>query len=211
MKKKNKIIGCSILALLSLTFVLVGFFNDSKTSNKNNDIFIEDEKSDDINNKKNKEITETDDIKSKNIVVEIKGDVLKPGVYSMANGTRIRDLIDKAGGITENADKDKLPNLAKKLKDEDCIYIKDKNDTSNTAANIASSNSQQNSDSGAVNINTATVEELEKVPGIGPVTAQNIINYREKNGDFKSLEDLKKVGRIGDKTLDKFKDKLCVN
>lgn len=208
MKKRSKIIGSITLALISIVFVAIGFLNNGRSSSKNEDIFIEDGENVKADDKKNKEITESDDIKNKSIVVEIKGDVSKPGVYNMAAGSRVKDLIEKAGGLIGDFDKAKLPNLAKKLKDEDCIFIKDKNDSNSPANN---SSVQSTDDAGIVNINTATVEELEKVPGIGPVTAKNIVDYREKNGDFKSIEDLKKVGRIGDKALSKLRDKLCVN
>lgn len=149
---------------------------------------------------------------SKTITAYINGEVKNPGVYKMKSNSRIQDLIKAAGGTTENANTLKL-NLAKKLKDEDYIYVENKtNSSKNLPTQSFAGNSTGNSgDNQKVNINSASKEELKKVPGIGDVTAQKIIDYREKNGGFKTIQDLKKVGRIGDKTLEKIKDKIDVS
>lgn len=144
---------------------------------------------------------------SKIITAYINGEIKNPGVYKMKQNSRIQDLIKKAGGITDGANVLKL-NLAKKLKDEDYIYVEKK---TNGQTDIPNQSSESSMDSEKVNINTASKEELKKVPGIGDTTAQKIIDYREKNGEFKTIQDLKKIGRIGDKTIEKMKDKIDVN
>ncbi|MDP4179005.1 MAG: helix-hairpin-helix domain-containing protein, partial [Bacillota bacterium] len=88
-----------------------------------------------------------------------------------------------------------------------CIVVKKKGEAG-SGNSLASAASSSISSDGKVDINTATKEELDKVSGIGPVTADKIVQYREKNGNYKTIDDLKKIGGIGDKTLEKFKDKL---
>ena len=95
-------------------------------------------------------------------------------------------------------------NLAKKVRDEDYIFI----DTLDSSTGSGGASQGGVSSDGIVNVNTATKEELMTLPGVGDVTAQKIIDYREKNGDFQKIEDLTKVDRIGEKTLAKFKDKI---
>lgn len=130
----------------------------------------------------------------------------------MKSDSRIQDLVKAAGGLTENANTLKL-NLAKKLKDEDYIYVEKKTNTPSDLQVQSSTGSStgSSSDNQKININSASKEELKKIPGIGDITAQKIIDYREENGGFKTIQDLKKVDRIGDKTLEKIKDKIDVS
>jgi competence protein ComEA len=130
----------------------------------------------------------------------------------MKSDSRIQDLVKAAGGSTESANTLKL-NLAKKLKDEDYIYVEKKTNTPSDLQVQSSTGSStgSSSDNQKININSASKEELKKIPGIGDITAQKIIDYREENGGFKTIQDLKKVGRIGDKTLEKIKDKIDVS
>lgn len=140
------------------------------------------------------------------ILVEIKGEVNKPDVYEIDDGSIIRDLIDKAGGLTSNANINNI-NRAEKLKNNQLIVIPNKNDVgSSETKNI----SEGISNDGIININNADLSELQKINGIGEVKAQSIIDYREKNGGFKSIEDIKNVDGIGSKTFEKIKDKICI-
>lgn len=198
MGKKEKIIGSIAILVIFIIFITVNYFSNRSPKYKEEDIFIE-----------KQEVKDTDKYEEKKkgrLTVEIKGEVKKPDVYIMTEGSIIKDLIIEAGGITEKAELSKI-NQARKLKDGDCISIYSKDDS---ALSTFSNGSQSISNDGMINVNTATKDELMKVPGIGEVTATKIIEFREKNGNFKSLEDLKKVGRIGDKTLEKFKEKLEV-
>ena len=198
MGKKEKIIGSIAILMILIIFIAINYFSNRPQKYKEEDIFIEKQEVKDTNKYEEK--------KKGRLTVEIKGEVKKPDVYIMTEGNIIKDLITEAGGITEKADLSKI-NQARKLKDGDCISIYSKEDSS---PSIFSNGSQSISSDGMIDVNTATKDELMKVPGIGEVTAAKIIEFREKNGNFKSLEDLKKVGRIGDKTLEKFKEKLEV-
>ncbi|WP_291648781.1 helix-hairpin-helix domain-containing protein [Clostridium sp.] len=143
------------------------------------------------------------------IIVEIKGEVVNPDVYEISEGSIIRDLITKAGGLTNEANIDKI-NRADKLRDNQLIVIPNKNDLSNGNTNINISAEGSGSGDGAININTASLEELQKINGVGEVKAKSIIEYREKNGGFKSIDEMKNIEGIGDKTFEKMKDKITI-
>lgn len=207
MKKKEKIIGSIAIVIILILFLIMGYFITKPKHVQTNDIFV------DSSGQKSQSSDKSDEVKGRDIEVEVKGEVRKPGVYILESGSRVKDAVDMAGGFTDSADTDSLI-LVKKLKDEDCIVIHKKGESANAAVSAASggiisgNSSSQGDDQ--IDLNTASLEELDKIPGVGPVTAQKIIDYREKNGPFKSIEDLKKVGRIGDKTLEKIKDKIVV-
>ena len=136
------------------------------------------------------------------IYVHITGAVNNPGVIKLAQGSRLIYAIEKLGGLAENADTDSV-NLASVLEDEDKIHIYTKDETAETGAVSVSG-------TGRVNINTASLEDLKTLPGIGDAIGKSIIDYREKNGAFRSLEDLKEVDRIGDKVFEKLKDSITL-
>ncbi len=149
-------------------------------------------------------------IKDKNIVVEIKGEVKRPDVYTLNENAIIKELIEAAGGLTENADLSNI-NRAKKLQDHELVYITNKNDMTkeekNTNTEISTDNSPGSSNN-IVNINTATLEQLKTLNGIGDSKAKSIIEYREQNGGFKSIEDIKNVTGIGDKMFERIKEQI---
>ncbi|MEG2247140.1 MAG: ComEA family DNA-binding protein, partial [Peptostreptococcaceae bacterium] len=170
-----------------------------------------------VNNKteKNNSRNEKDEVilKKSEITVEIKGEVKTPKVYTLEEGAIINDLIEKAGGLTSEANISNI-NRAKILKNEDLIIVGNINsleenikvEGSNSGV-ITSVNSGGES-SGTININTATSGELMNIDGVGEKTAQKIIDYREENGAFKTIEDIKNVDRIGDKTFENMKDQI---
>ena len=140
------------------------------------------------------------------IYVDIGGCVNKPGVYKIVAGTRLFQVIEKAGGLTEDADLDSI-NQAEEVYDGQKILIFPKN------ADDDSGNMQMSSDrdlSGKININNADASKLQEIPGVGPVTSQSIIDYRESIGRFKSIEDIKNVSGIGEKTFEKLKEHITV-
>ncbi|MGG7056716.1 helix-hairpin-helix domain-containing protein [Clostridium nigeriense] len=141
------------------------------------------------------------------ITVEIKGEVKNPDVYEIDEGSIIRDLINMAGGLTEEANIDGI-NRAEKLRANELIVIPN-NDNANNNVGDSSISTGVSSD-GIININTATLTELQNITGIGEVKAQSIINYREKNGGFKSIEEIKNVDGIGAKTFEKIKDQISI-
>lgn len=129
------------------------------------------------------------------IIVHIAGAVRSPGVYKLLEGSRVIDGIQAAGGALPSADLDKL-NLAEYLEDGCKIFVPEKSIPPNPSS---SANNK-------ININFASEKELESLPGIGPSLAKRIVEYREKNGLFKSLEDLEKVRGIGEKKIEQIKD-----
>ena len=154
------------------------------------------------------------------IVVHIMGAVKNEGIVELNEGARVSDAINSAGGLAEDADMSKI-NLAYVLEDGVKIRIPSINDEpteeyiTTDGVEIVESSSQTtqnggNSKSGLININTANETELDSLPGIGPSIAAKIINYREENGDFASIEDIKNVSGIGDSKFEELKDLICV-
>lgn len=164
--------------------------------------------------------------------VDIKGQVNNPGIYSLKEGSRVIDVIEASGGLTENANTTVI-NLSKKIEDEMVIIIysneevnefsktkevekqiinnciqKDENSLQNDAC-IKQTNEEKNTDNRIININTATEEELMTLPGIGESKAKDIISYRNQN-QFTSIEDIKNVQGIGESLFAKIKENITV-
>jgi len=152
-------------------------------------------------------------VQTEKIVVYVVGAVKNPGVYTLDEGRRVKDAIEIAGGPLPEADLQRL-NLAQKMNDEDKLYVPRIGETSEQSdqengfyeptVGIVTKND------GKININTADEAELTKLPGIGPATAQKIIDYRTNKGPFKSIEEIKNVSGIGDKKFEQLKDKIKV-
>ena len=143
-----------------------------------------------------------------NCYVDIKGEVLRPGVYEFSCESRIQEVIKKAGGFTEDADETKI-NLAQKISDQMQIIVPNlhsKQEGGVTEGNSEKGNSSNttpsNSKQGTVNINTATLEELQTIKGIGKKKAEAILQYRKEHGAFRTKEDLLQVKGIGKKALE---------
>ena len=139
------------------------------------------------------------------IFVDIKGEVKKPGVYQMKVGDRVKDALDAAGGLTAEADSQKV-NLAQRVEDQMVIVVPKVGEEAEAIP--AGATSKEVSKEGKVNINTATVEELKTLKGVGEKKAEAIIEYRKKNGSFKTKEDLMKVRGIGKKLFESFKERI---
>ena len=140
------------------------------------------------------------------IYVDIGGQVKNPGVYTVKEGTRVFEVIEKAGGLTEDAFIEQI-NQAEAVTDGQKIVIPSSEDAQQSLMPQTASGKDS---SGLVNINSADSETLQEIPGVGPATAEKIIAYRTENGRFSSIEDLKNVSGIGDKTFEKMKDKITV-
>lgn len=201
-----------ILIILALFCISTSFYLYGKNKSKvfkdeyMKNIFVEEEE----NNIDEENIQSTGSnvvVPNKNkILVEIKGEVKRPNVYEVEEGSIIRDLIDIAGGLTEKANINKI-NRAEKLRANQLIIIPDNESiVSGTIIN----NEGSSSNDGIININSASLSDLQKINGVGAVKAQSIIDYREKNGGFKSIEDIKNVDGVGDKTFEKIKDKISI-
>jgi len=217
LKDKKKMGILIILAIVLFTFGILYLKSGFKELKKNDteSIFVDDTENTDIstvtssnNVKSNKEVTIA--VKDKSIVVEIKGEVKKPDVYTLNENAIVKELIEVAGGLTENADLSNI-NRAKKLQNHELVYIANKNDITregiNTNSELNTSNSQGISNN-IVNINTATIEQLKTLDGIGDSKAKSIIEYREQNGGFKLKEDIKNVTGIGEKMFEKIKEQI---
>lgn len=155
------------------------------------------------------------------IIIDIAGEIVTPGVYVLKEGSRLIDAIEMAGGLTEKADV-RFINRAEIIFDGSKIYIPAKEEATETSSGTtyASSGGATYATAGRttvtgganqlININTASSEELQKIPGVGPSTAEKIIAYRTTYGKFKTIEDLINISGIGNKTLEKMKGYITV-
>lgn len=156
------------------------------------------------------------------ITVYVVGCVKSPGLVKLNKGSLLNDAVNLAGGVTEEADVENI-NMAYKLEDNVMIRIKSKKQKSNEPAmdklpsgmevisGIDEGAKEENSSGTKININKATAQELDKLPGIGPSKAEDIIAYREKNGRFKKAEDIMSVPGIKQSLFNSIKDKITVN
>jgi competence protein ComEA len=142
------------------------------------------------------------------ITVQVAGAVQNPGVFQMTAGARVQDAIMAAGGLTTEAQAETL-NLATPLQDGQKIWVPLVGEETPTTIPQPSASGNQ-SIPGLVNINTASLEELDGLPGIGPTRAQDILNYRAANGPFKSIEDINNVPGIGEVIFGQIKDLITV-
>lgn len=155
--------------------------------------------------------TNTDDAAEEGVViVDVKGAVNKPGVYEAEAEDRVIDVVNKAGGLKESADETKI-NFAIRVEDEMVIYVPEIGEEvgQELESGTAAMGGADQKD-GKVNINTAEEAELQTLTGIGPAKAAAIIDYREKNGPFQAIEDLKLISGIGEKSFEKLKEQIKV-
>ncbi|MDD4565768.1 MAG: helix-hairpin-helix domain-containing protein [Eubacteriales bacterium] len=147
------------------------------------------------------------------IVIDISGAVINPSVVELPDGSRVYEAIEKAGGLSKDADTTIL-NQAEILADGQKVYIPTKQEIEeisskgNSALILPSTIKSGRQE--LININTASTEMLQQLSGIGPATADKIISYRNENGKFNRIEDIKNVSGIGEKTYDRFKDKITI-
>ena len=191
-----------ILAFVCSLIVIIGglfYFNQSKTEDYSGVSFSN--TSNETNNKDEK----NEDKYDEKIFVDVKGAVKHPGVFETTKDKRVKDLIEEAGGLLEDADTSTL-NLSQKVKDQMVIYVLKHGEKPKQISDGGTSSSSGD----MININTANLEQLMKISGVGKTKAEAIISYREKNGDFKKKEDITKVRGIGKATFEKIKDKIEV-
>jgi competence protein ComEA len=168
-----------IIVFVVLVLIIIGFIlkkDDSNVEKESETIIVND----------------TND--SDNIVVEVKGEVFKPGLYILEGESRVHDLIILAGGITSKADTANL-NFALKLSDGMVVYVDEKKSENNT---------------NKISINSASLDQLMEINGIGESKARNIINYRKEHGRFNTLEELKNVSGISENLFEQIKESLCI-
>lgn len=155
-------------------------------------------------------IDEKSEVDSSMIYVYICGQVANPGVYQVSSEARVFSVIQLAGGLTEDADAT-LVNQAETLEDGQMIYIPAVGEEVTAGmTSMLQDGHLQNADSGKVNINTANLEELMGLPGIGEGKAQSILQYRQEHGSFQSIEEIMNVEGIKEGTYSKFKDQITI-
>ena len=201
---KNKYIIITIVCLITIVGLIV--YNIIQNNSENEYIDFNDEFE---NNKVNQQI---ENIVIEKIKVHVSGEVLYPGVIEIEEGARIIDAVNVAGGLTEEADITRV-NLAYILEDAMKIYIPNVNEQEDEKQQIISSESTittNKENKVVVNINTASVEELQKISGVGNSTATKIVEYRKQNGKFSTIEDIRNVSGIGDSKYEQIKNYICV-
>ena len=142
-----------------------------------------------------------------NVYVDVKGQVVNPGLYEVRQGDRLKFVIDRAGGFTEDADR-KMINLAVKVSDEMMIYVPKVGEMEPLDLPIPSSGAESGQDK--LNINTASQQDFEGLPGIGPSKAASFVQYRDENGPFTAIEEITNISGIGEKTFEKLKEHIFV-
>ena len=185
---------CSLVLIIGALF----YFNQNKTEDYSGVSFSN------ISNETNNKDERAENRHDEKIFVDVKGAVKHPGVFETTKDKRVKDLIEEAGGLLDDADTSTL-NLSQKVKDQMIIYVLKHGEK---PKQISDSSSSSNTD--VININTANKEQLMKISGVGKTKAEAIIAHREKNGDFKKKEDITKVRGIGKSTFEKIKDKIEV-
>lgn len=207
---KREQIVILLLVIIVVFIIFFNLYNKNVTLNKKTnleEITLDD--LEEIDEGKPKDENEAEEI----IMVHISGQVYKPGLVQLKNGSRVIDAVNSAGGLKSEADLDRI-NLAKKLADEEKIYIPKIGEDNDIIDEVeisdggSSSNSSGNK-SNKININTCTKEELMNLPGIGEVLATRIVEYRESR-KFNSIEDIMNVSGIGNKKFENIKDFITV-
>lgn len=228
--KKAVIIGISLIIIIIFIIIMM-IINSEEDYQTNKEI----EQLSSATTEKKKEKSK----KEKTVKVDIKGEVLNPSVYELEENSRIIDVIQKAGGLTQNADTTYI-NLSKKIKDEMVIILYSKEEIKDYKKNKeqvkyvyiendcecpdemneacieekktkkGSNQEKTEEEDSLVSINEADIEKLQTLSGIGKSKAESIVAYRKENGDFKTIEDIKNVSGIGDSVFEKIKDKITV-
>lgn len=196
--KKIEIIGI-ILLILGIIYIIKIKVDESD----NMSLILETSTNEVIANSNNEE--------KATIKVHIDGQIKNRGVVELEEGSRLVDAVEKSGGLTEEADTSNI-NLAYVLQDGEKVYIYSKQEIEELKinGNLNEEISSMNKKDTKININTATQTELEEITGIGPSLAQRIIEYRESNGKFKNIEELKNVSGIGDKKFESMKSEITI-
>jgi len=223
-KRKKMIVG-GIIGLSAL-LIIMGFiflFVKNNSDVKEENVFLQSTIS--AKNEQNSSLSKAKNFvssksKAKNsvsskIYVDVKGAILKPGMYCLKNSQRVFDAINLAGGLAEGADSNQI-NYAALLVDQMVIYVPKIGEDISRQQNISKNceNGQKTNRSfpndQKINLNTATSEELQKITGIGAKKAQKIIEYRQKNGTFKKVDDLREISGFGEKIIENIRESITV-
>ncbi|MEH7303899.1 helix-hairpin-helix domain-containing protein [Neobacillus drentensis] len=204
-------ISVLIGALIALSGIYYFYDSGSVKTSPTNTLNMEETLQSEEKENRNIQPEKQSDLPEK-IMVDVKGQIKQPGVYQANTGERVIDVISRAGGLTDKADQSQV-NFAEHVKDEMIIYIPAKGEEGITTpiasgGNTSSSGGSQKDTK--ININKADETQLQNLPGIGPAKAAAIVEYRNTSGPFKTVEDLKNISGIGDKTFEKLKDLITI-
>ena len=211
----------NIIVILISSFIIIGTIAYKLNLNIQDEVYIVSENEEkieenNINIEKDYEINNIEyknkeNTISKNVTIYVSGEVNNPGIVTIESDKRLYDAVEKLGGVTQNADLNRI-NLALKINDEEHYIIPKIGEDNIISQDISVNNIDtiKNEQTSKININTATIEELDNLPGVGEATANKILNYREENGMFKSIEEIKNVNGIGEKKYIDIKDKICI-
>lgn len=215
----------NIIVILISSFIIIGTITYKLNLNTQDEVYIVSENEENIeeDNIKIEKDYETNNIEnnieyknkentiSKNVTIYVSGEVNNPGIVTIESDKRLYDAVEKLGGVTQNADLNRI-NLAIKINDEEHYIIPKIGEDNIISQDISVNNIDtiKNEQTSKININTATIEELDNLPGVGEATANKILTYREENGMFKSIEEIKNVNGIGEKKYIDIKDKICI-
>lgn len=212
LNKKQKIIFIIIVICILL---FIGGYIMSK-ANKSGYIELEIENSESNIGITENETNNIEELEDKEIIIHVTGAVKKQGIVKVKQDSRISDVIDKAGGISNKADLSKI-NLAYVVQDGQKVYVPSIDDKENVntiteeaGTNVIKDGTDSSNKGSKININKASQTELETLNGIGPSTALKIINYRSDNGEFKKIEDIKNVPGIGESKFENIKNDICI-
>ncbi len=212
LNKKQKII--LIIIVICILLFIGGYIMSKANKAGYTELEIE-------NNESNIDIIENEtnnieELEDKEIIIHVTGAVKKQGIVKVKQDSRISDVIDKAGGISNKADLSKI-NLAYIVQDGQKVYVPsvdDKEDVNTVieeaGTNVIKDGIDSSNKGSKININKASQTELETLNGIGPSTALKIINYRNSNGNFKTIDDIKDVPGIGESKFENIKNEICV-
>ena len=214
-KQKRIFIIVGIFVAIGLIYFIYSGIGEEKEIDLEEDILI----SNQVASGDNTSTQNTTELEEDIVIVHVTGAVKNPGIVKLKEGSRIEDAIEAAGGLTENADISDV-NLAYILEDGIKLRIPSTSDETITNTDILienngeniieETNTSTNNSNGSININKATEAELDTLPGIGPSLASKIVEYREQNGKFSTIEDIKNVTGIGESKYESIKDFICI-
>lgn len=203
---KNILLTLIIFSLLLFFFSFLGSKGEKESIEEIDEFFLEaDMESEDV-------IDQFDEEESSaplEIAIDVKGEVQNPGVYFMDEGKRVIDVIEQAGGVLKDAET-AVVNFSELLTDQMVVYIPKIGEELPLVGISGEEETSGSLASGVININAAEKSELMTLSGIGEVKAENIISYREENGNFSAIEELKNVSGIGEKTFENLEDEVTV-
>ncbi len=214
-KQKRIFIIVGIFVAIGLIYFIYSGIGEEEEIDLEEDILI----SNQVASGDNTSTQNTTELEEDIVIVHVTGAVKNPGIVKLKEGSRIEDAIEAAGGLTENADISDV-NLAYILEDGIKLRIPSTSDETITNTDILienngeniieETNTSTNNSNGSININKATEAELDTLPGIGPSLASKIVEYREQNGKFSTIEDIKNVTGIGESKYESIKDFICI-